>query len=403
MPARSAAVPDVRRRVVLVAALMLTGLSMRTAVTSVGAALDALQRDLHASGGVAGLITTLPVVCFAGFGALTPQLSRRFGPHRLLTVGLLVATVGLILRPLSGDAAVFSLLSVAALGGSAVSNVLLPSLVKLHFPNRIGTMTAVYTTALAVGATAAAGLTVPIGNALGSWRAGIGAWAVLSGLAVLPWLPALAGDRREDASAPSRGLPIAALLRSRTAWSLTIFFGTQSMQAYIAFGWFARFLTNHGIAHDTAGLMLAVLSALGIPVSLVAPRVPPRHHRLLVAVFAACLLAAYVLMAVAPRGAAWIWMVLAGIGGGSFPLLLTLIGIRARTPDTTATLSAFVQAIGYVIAGTGPLLFGALFGATGSWTLPLVVLFVALAVMVAVALPSTAPRFVDDELAASSR
>lgn len=385
----------------LVAALLLTGLSMRTAVTSVGAALDDLQRGLHASGTSAGVITTLPVICFAGFGVMTPQLTHRFGAHRLLTVALVVTTIGLATRPLAGDAAVFAVLSVVALAGAAVSNVLMPSLVKLHFPERIGTMTALYTTALAVGATAAAGLTVPIGDVAGGWRAGLGTWAVVSGVAVLPWLPTIARDRYGDSVQRARGIPIAALLHSRTAWLLAIFFGTQSMQAYIAFGWFARFLTDHGIANGTAGVMLALLSAIGIPVSLVAPRIPARHHRLLVAVFAGCYIASYVLMAAAPRSTAWVWMVLAGVGGGTFPFVLSLLGIRARTPATTATLSAFVQVIGYVIAGTGPLLFGALFGSTGSWAPSLVVLFVAVTVMTAVAIPSTAPRYVDDELGAS--
>ena len=65
----------------------------------------------------------------------------------------------------------------------------MPSLVKRHYPDRIGTMTAVYTTALAVGATAGSALTVPISDLAGDtngWRWGLGAWAVLSALAVLP-------------------------------------------------------------------------------------------------------------------------------------------------------------------------------------------------------------------------
>ncbi|SHH23259.1 MFS transporter, CP family, cyanate transporter [Jatrophihabitans endophyticus] len=408
-------------RAALVLALLVTGLSMRTAVTSVGAVLDDLQDDLHASGGAAGLITTMPVLCFAAFGAATPRLARALGPHRLLVVALAVTTVGLATRPFAGGVALFVVVSTAALAGSAVSNVLMPSLVKLHFPDRIGTMTALYTTALAVGVTAAAGLTVPIGEAGDGWRQGLAAWAVVSAVAVVPWLPTVAADRRArattlagpvaptgpdaagSAAPPARAVPMSALLRSRTAWALTVFFGTQSMQAYITFGWFARFLTDHGIESGTAGAMLAVLTALSIPVSLVVPRIPARHHRAVVGLFVVCLATAYVLMAAAPRPTAWIWVVLAGVGGGSFPLLLTLLGMRARTADTIATLSAFVQAIGYLIAGTGPLLFGALYGVTGSWALPIAVLFTALGVMTVASRRSTTPRFVDDELAASPR
>jgi CP family cyanate transporter-like MFS transporter len=385
----------------LVAALALTGLSMRTAVTSVGAALDDLQDSLHASGTVAGLFTTLPVICFAGVGSLTPRLSRRLGPHRLLVLALVIGAAGMAVRPIGSSSVSFALLSVVALSGGAVSNVLLPSLVKEHFPDRIGAMTAVYTTALAVGTTAAAGLTVPIGDASGGgWRVGIGSWAVFSALAVLPWLSTLAGDHPLRRT-PGESVPLSALLHSRTAWALTAFFAFQSMQAYISFGWFERFLDDHGISHGTAGAMVAVLSAVGIPVSLVAPRVPQRLHRPLLGSFGLCYLIAYIGLAVAPVGGAWVWMVLTGIGSGMFPVALTLIGLRSRTAATTAALSAFMQAIGYIVAGCGPLLFGALFGATGSWALPLTVLFVALAASLVAAWPSTADRYVDDELAPS--
>jgi MFS transporter, CP family, cyanate transporter len=386
----------------LVAALVLTGLSMRTAVTSVGAALDDLQRDLHASGTVAGVITTLPVICFAVGGALTPRLARALGSHRLLVVTLVLTSLGLALRPIGSSAVWFALLSILALSGGATSNVLMPSLVKQHFPGRMGAMTAVYTTALAVGTTAAAGLTVPVGDVAGGWRGGLASWTVFSALAVFPWLPTLAADRvHRDAAEP--GMPMAALLRSRTAWALTVFFAMQSLQAYIAFGWFARFLDDHGMSSSAAGAMVALLSAIGIPVSLVAPRVRQERHRVVLAAFGTCNLAAYIGLVVAPIGGAWLWMVLAGIGSGMFPIALTLIGLRTRTAATTATLSAFMQSIGYIVAGTGPVLFGALFGATGSWTLPMTVLFVALAITMVAAWPSTADRFVDDELAPSQR
>ena len=385
----------------LVAALALTGLSMRTAVTSVGAALDELQDGLHASGTVAGAITTLPVICFAGLGVVTPLLARAVGSHRLLVFALAISTLGLALRPIGSSVAWFMVGSVLALAGGAASNVLLPSLVKTHFPERVGAMTALYTTALAVGTTAAAGLTVPFGDAAGSWRVGLASWAVPCALAVLPWLPTLHGDHARIGT-NAESTPLLALVRSRTAWALAIFFATQSMQAYIQFGWFARFLSGHGLSHGEAGAMVALLTAVGIPVSLVAPRVPPHRHRALLMAFGACSAAAYAGLAAAPVGGAWLWMVLAGIGGGMFPVALVLIAYRSRTPATTAALSAFVQVIGYLVAGCGPLLFGALFGATNSWALPLTVLFIALAISVAAAWPSTAGRYVDAELAASA-
>ena len=390
--------PVPRRQIwLLLAALVLTGLSMRTAVTSVGAVLDDLESGLHVSSGAAGLITTLPVICFAAMGSLTPRLSHRFGAHRLLVVSLLLMTLGLVLRAVVGSIWAFLLLSVLALSGGAISNVLMPSLVKRHFPDHIGRMTAVYTTALAIGLTASAGLTVPIGRLGDGWPLGLGSWALLSAVAVLPWLPTLRRDR-PDPDAP-RGLSAKRLVHSRTAWLLMIFFAFQSFQAYIAFGWFAKFLRAHGISAGAAGAMVALVAAVSIPVSMVVPSVAPKRRQLVIALLGVCYLVAYVGLAVAPVGGAWAWMALTGIGGGMFPMALTMIGLRARTAETTAALSAFVQAIGYIVAGTGPLLFGVLYGATGGWGLPLALLFIALAISLTAGWLACRSSFVDDELA----
>lgn len=390
---------ETRGTVLLIAALGLTGFSMRTAITSVGAVLDDIEHGLHTSSAIAGLLTTLPVVCFAGLGSLAPRMAAKLGPHRLLVCTLIVSAVGLLLRAFAGSIWIFLLLSVLALTGGAIANVLLPTLVKQHFPNRIGPMTAVYTTALAVGTTAGAGLTVPIGSIGDGWRFGIGSWSLFVVVAVLPWLGTFRHDVLSTTSGPR--LSAKALVHSRTAWVLTGFFAAQSMQAYIAFGWFARFMHAHGVGEGTAGWMVALLSALGIPISMIAPNVPVRHHRALLSGLSTSYVIAYVGLGLAPVGGAWLWMVFAGIGSGMFPVALTMIGLRSRTAETTAALSAFMQAIGYIVAGTGPLLFGILYGATGSWVLPLALLWISLGLAFVTGWWACTPRFVDDELAAS--
>jgi CP family cyanate transporter-like MFS transporter len=383
----------------LIVALLLTGLSMRTAVTSVGAVLDDLEHGLHANGSTEGLITALPVICFAALGALTPRISQRIGSERLLVAALIAATTGLVLRATAGSVWMFALLSVLALSGAAVSNVLMPSLVKRYFPAHIGRITAVYTTALATGTTLAAGLTVPIGDLGDGWRLGLGSWAVLTAVAILPWLPGLKRDRREVTA--SRGIAATRLAASQTAWALTAFFGFQNMQTYIIFGWFVKFLHAHDISSGTAGWMVALFSALSIPVSMVVPTFASVRLRPVITVVCGCSLIAYVGLAVAPNGGAWLWMVLAGLGAGAFPVALTMIGLRARNAESTAALSSFVQAIGYVVAGAGSLLFGFLYGSTQHWTLPLVLLIVALVLTYLAGIVASRERFVDDELAMS--
>jgi CP family cyanate transporter-like MFS transporter len=385
-------------RRLLVVALVLTGLSMRTAVTSIGAVLVDLEHGVHVSSSAAGVITTLPVICFAALGALTPRLSVRLGAHRLLVAALAAMAVGLALRALANSLWPFLLLSVLALSGGAVANVVLPTIVKRDFPDRIGRMTAIYTTALAIGATAGAGLTVPIGSLGDGWRFGLGSWAVFAAVAVLPWLTTLRGDHGELAT--RHAVRAATLVRSRTAWALTMFFAFQSFQAYVTFGWYAIFLHDHGLSKANAGWLVALLSALSIPVSMIAPTIAPRHHRAVIIGMGACYALAYVGFGVAPNGGAAAWMVLAGIGSGMFPMALTMIGLRARTPESTSVLSAFVQAIGYIVAGTGPLLFGVLHGVSAGWALPLSTLWVALLISVVCGWLAAAPRYVDDEIAA---
>jgi CP family cyanate transporter-like MFS transporter len=390
--------PVDRHRVLIVAAVVLTGLTMRVAVTSVGALLTDLEHGLHASSSIAGVITTLPVIAFAGIGFLGPRLAHRFGEHRLVTAALLAATAGLVLRAVAGSVWLFAVLSMLALAGGAIANVLMPALVKRHFPDRIGTMTAVYTTALAVGITASAGLSVPLADLGGhNWRFGIGAWAVLTAVAVLPWLPMLANDRPAAAELPDR-VPLGRLLGSRLAWALVLMFAFQSFQAYIAFGWFTDFFRYHHLDATRAGLLVAFYSALSIPVSMVIPALAVRGQRLIVLGLAAASLVSYLGMLAAPVGGAWLWMLLGGIGSGMFPLSLTMIGLRSREIATTTALSAFVQGIGYLLAGTGPLLVGVLLGIADSWTWPLVLLILAVLGSAVTGCYAARPVFVDDEL-----
>lgn len=388
-----------RHSVLLLVAIVLTGLNLRTAVTTVGPLLAELQRGLGMGPVVAGLLTTLPVVCFAALGSMTPALTRRFGEHTVVAGALLVMSVGLVARAVAGSVWLFLLMSVLALAGGAVGNVVLPALVKRHFPERTGVMVGAYTTALAVGQAGGAALAVPVARLAGEqgWRLGIGVWAAVSLLAVLPWLPLLARDRDRGEAAEGNRAP--GLVRSKLAWALAVLFAAQSAQAYIVFGWFAQFFRDAGVSAARAGLLAGFVSALVIPVSLVVPAlaVRLRTQRPLVLVLAGATVLGYAGMVAAPVAGAWLWMLLVGIGLGVFPLVLTMIGLRARTAATTAALSAFVQGVGYVLAGTGPLLVGVLRGVTGGWEAPFVLMFALCAVMVGAGWYAGGDRYVDDE------
>ncbi|HEX2143891.1 MAG TPA: MFS transporter, partial [Glycomyces sp.] len=172
----------------LIAGVVLAAFNFRTAVTSVGAILAELRTGLGMSEAVAGLLTALPVLAFAGLGALAPRLARRFGPRALLIGALLTMSVGMVARAYAPNIALFLFFSLLALAAGAVGNVAVPVIVKRYFPNRIGVMTTAYSTTLAVGAAVAAATTAPIDRLAGDWRIALAVWSLPALIAIVPWL-----------------------------------------------------------------------------------------------------------------------------------------------------------------------------------------------------------------------
>ena len=264
----------VDRRLLVLVGIVLLAFNLRPAAVSVGPVLAEVTAGLGMSHSVAGLLTSLPVLAFAGFGAAAPWAARRFGVHRVTAASLAAVVVGLAARAVVDAPATFLVLSMLALAGMAAANVLLPSLVKLHFPTRVGAVTAAYTTALAIGLTAALTLTVPVAEAFGTWRAGLAVWAVVAAVAFIPWLGLLGHDRALD-QAPHE-VTLGQVARTRLGWAMATFFGLQSLQAYSIFGWFSQLWRDSGYSAATAGVLVGLLAAVSIPLSLYLPAAAAR-------------------------------------------------------------------------------------------------------------------------------
>lgn len=383
--------------------LVLVSLNLRPAAVSVGPVLEEVRAGLAMSAAGASLLTSLPVLAFAVVGALAPLAASKIGLHRVTLLAMVAVTVGLATRAVTGSDEVFLLLSLLAVSGTAVANVLIPSLVKQHAPDRIGPATALYSTVLAVGLTGGLMLTVPLSSLLGGgvdegWRWGLGVWTVLGALAIGPWVLLARHDRTPGP--PGTAVPFLAVARTRLGWGLAAYFGLQSLQAYAIFGWFAQLWRDSGFTPTEAGLLVGVLTGTTIPLSFVLPRllVRMRHPAVLLLAVAACYPVAYVGLMVAPASLAVLWAVLTGTGTTTFPLVLTIIGLRARTAEGTATLSAFTQSLGYLIAVAGPFVVGLVYAASGGWTLPLVFLLVLVAPMAWLSVWLARPAYVEDQL-----
>ena len=391
--------PVTRRAALLVlAGLLLLSLNLRPAAVSVGPVLDEVRSGLNMSAASAGLLTSMPVLAFAVFGALAAAAARGLGIHRVTLLSLVAVTGGLLGRVLVDGEAAFLALSMLAVAGMAMANVLLPSLVKLHFPDRIGPVTAMYTTALAVGLTASLMLTVPIADAFGGWRAGLGLWAALAFVAVLPWL-ALIGHDVRAVDAP-RSIGFLDVARTPLGLAMAAFFGLQSLQAYAVFGWFATLWRDAGFSAAAAGALVGLVAAMSIPLSLWAPAAmaKPGDRRWVLGGVLLCFPVSYLGLVVAPHSLAVLWAVVLGVAMVSFPIVLTLIGLRTRTSEGTAALSGFTQATGYLIAAAGPFGVGILREATGGWTVPLLVLLALSVPLLALGMYIGKPAALEDQL-----
>ncbi|WP_406493158.1 MFS transporter [Streptomyces sp. NBC_00846] len=382
--------------------LVLAALNLRPAITSLGALLEEVQDGLHMSGSVAGVLTSVPPLCFAVFGVMAPRLARRFGPGAIVCVGMMAITAGLVIRPFVGGTVGFLAASALALMGIAVSNILMPVIVKRWFPDRVGSMTGLYSMALALGTSLAAAVTVPMTSALGgSWRAGLGIWAVLAAVAILPWIP-LIRDRRGAPGQPAarhQDAPALRITRSRTAWCLACFFGLQATAAYITMGWMPQIFRDAGVSAGTAGVLLAVTMAMGVPLAFVIPRVAGgmKNQGPIVVVLGACGLIGYAGLYLAPTGGAWVWALLLGISNCAFPLALTMIGMRSRSGAGVVRLSAFAQSTGYLISIPGPLLIGVLHQHSGGWGLPIALMAGLMVPQMVVGVLAGRDRTIEDE------
>ncbi|GAA0962217.1 MFS transporter [Actinocorallia libanotica] len=381
----------------LVLLVLLISLNLRPIATTIGPLLADLQSDLGMDGALSGVLTTLPPLCFALFGPLAPALARRYGQTSVLMAGMAVLAAGLAVRALASDAWVFLLFSMLAMGGVAVANVLLPAVVRHAFPGRVEPMTAMYSTALTGGATLAAAAAVPLAGALGSWRWGLGIWALLA-------VAALLSAARNRVSQPARTAAprrLPPLRHSRIARGMAVYFAVNATTAYTIMGWLPQIYRDAGIPAGAAGVMLAVALGLVVPLTPFLPWLIARmpDQRPLVWAFGLSSLAAYAGLLWAPAALAWPCTILLGLGGASFPLALTMIGLRARTQEGVARLSSFVQSLGYLFAIPGPVLIGVLYQHTGGWTLPIVFLAVIVVPQLALGLHAARTGVVEDELA----
>ncbi len=393
-----------------VLAVATTALVLRPAASAVGPLLEEISSDLDMSPTTAGFLTALPGLCFGLVGLTASRLAPRLGLVSALMQACLLITLGSLVRVLTDSWELFLGFSFVALAGMAIGNVLLPAFIKLAFPGRSTGMATMYTTMLAVGTIAPTLLARPLEDvgarwfgASGGWRLGLGVWAVLGLVVVVLWLGVRAGSNLPRNSSSFGGgdrVRSRDLWRSRTAVALMLYFGLQSMQAYVQFGWLPQAFRDGGLAPGSAALMLSLVAFGGIPGGLLMPRVVAGQRLLRPAVifFAVLMAVGYLGVAYLPTTLPWLWAVCLGISGFAFATALALIIERTDSPEVTAAVSGFVQPYGYFLAALGPFLVGLALELVGDWKPILLVLAASGVLVIWSGLVATRPTVIDQEL-----
>ncbi|MFC4545850.1 CynX/NimT family MFS transporter [Paenactinomyces guangxiensis] len=365
------------KKVLLVLGIIFVAFNLRPAITSVGPLIGLIREDLGISNGVAGFITTLPLIAFALLSLLAPGFARRWGSERAVFLGLLILIIGITARSTGAITGVFLGTALAGIG-IAVGNVLLPGIVKQKFPGKVGLMTSVYTTSMSIFAALASGLSIPLAQRLHwGWKNSLAFWAFFTVLAILIWIPQLRNQNKPasiQASQPEADT--GALWRSPLAWQVTLFMGLQSFLFYCTVAWLPEILQNRGMNEGEAGWMLSIMQLIGLPVTFLTPVLADRLANqkgiaVLIGViqFLGTLGLFFHSFAILVAS-----VVMIGISlGGYISLALSLLGLRTRNAIQAARLSGMAQSVGYAFAAVGPSLMGFLFDHLHTWIPSLVI------------------------------
>ncbi|MGU7839060.1 MFS transporter [Burkholderia sp. AW33-5] len=342
------------------AAIVLVGLNLRPALAAIGPLLDMIQRATGIGDGAASLLTTIPILLM-GLGALSARrLQRVTGIVGGVWLG--VALIGFACASRIGAQHAWLLLASACCAGLGIAMVqaLLPGFVKAHFATRIGGAMGVYSTSIMGGAVLAS-VVAPFAAARWGWLVALAGWALPAALAALAWPLASRGGDAWVSVPTSASMVQARPSRSPRAWRLALFFGIATGAYTLVLAWLPPYYMRLGWSPTAAGSLLGGVTlaevVAGLAVSATIDRLPDRRPALHAAI--ASLLAGLLVMLAAPQALALPAALLMGAGiGALFPLSLIVTVDHAATPADAASLTGFVQGVGYLIAGLFPFAAG---------------------------------------------
>jgi len=350
---------DVKPKVLLlIIGIIFIGANLRAPLTSVGPLIPSIRESLGISSTLAGALTTVPLLAFALLSPFAPKLARRYGMESVLFLSLILLTIGIILRPLSGVGMLFS--GTIFLGlAIAVGNVLVPSIIKQYFPKSVGTMTGVYSVSMNLCGAIASGLSIPITSKSGlGWQGSLGYWGIISIIAILFWIPQFRSNRNQAINVSEKPQSVN-MWKSGLAWQVTVFMGLQSLIFYTIVAWLPEILQQQGLSSSTAGWMLSLMQFAVLPFTFIVPILAGRmkNQYLLVTITALLFVIGMIGILYGNLSLIPFSVILLGIAGGcAFSLAMMFFSLRTKNSYQAAELSGMAQSFGYLLAAIGPTL-----------------------------------------------
>lgn len=375
--------------------LVLIGLNMRPLLTSIGPLLPQLREASGMSFTAVSLLTALPVVAMGVLALAGGWVDRHFSERNSVALSLLAIAVGALLRELAPQRLL--LLSSALLGGIGIGIIqaVMPAVIKRTFQRRMPLVMGLWSAALMGGGGLGAALTPWLAEHSDVWHRSLAWWALPALVALIGWWP-----QSKSLNQPIKSSQLAQPLRlhlSPRAWTLGLYFGLINGGYTSLIAWLPPYYMQLGATAQFSGSLLALMTVGQAAGALILPMFARKQDR------RSLLMAALTLQLIGFCGFIWLplqmsvlWAVVCGFGlGGAFPLCLVLALDHSPQPAIAGRLVAFMQGIGFIVAGLSPYLSGLLRSLSGNFLLDWMfhaVLVVGLMLLTLRFVPSHYPR-----------
>lgn len=368
--------------ILIILGILFISFNLRAPITAVGSVVELIQNEYMLSNAAAGFITTLPLIAFAVVSPFVARVSGKIGHTRTMMLGLCLILVGELCRSYTGAAGLF--IGTAIIGvGIAIGNVIIPGIIKLYFSQKVGMITSIYTSGMCIFAAVGAGISVPIAKGLElGWKNALAAWFFLTVLTILIWFPQTR-KKHIPASDTQKVAGKTSIWRSKLAWWVTLFMGTQSLLFYSLVAWLPTMIVSKGMSDSFAGNMALLFQLMAIPATLLIPVLCDKVKNQRILVLITCMIYAIGMASFlfAHHAALLVFAVICmSIGmGGSISLSIAFISLRSPNSARASELSGMSQSAGYLLAAIGPIVTGFIFDIQSSWTIPLILFLVLIA------------------------